>query len=223
MIEERDIAGLAGSAVRDPDGEKIGTVGQVYVDPKTGRPNWTTVKTGLFGSSESFVPLDGADVVDGDLRVRYHKDVVKDAPRIDGEGDVSEAQQDHLYSYYHRTDSGADGDSGEGAGAAAGTGTSAGTEDDARTGSDVRHDDRDRAGEDDSPDRTRDEDPARPPNGRSRDEGDSDDAGGGGIRLRKHVVTEYQTVTIPVEREEIVVEQDANAGAGTEGRSPDRS
>jgi len=39
-------------------GEKIGSIGQIYLDDSTNEPQWVTVKTGLFGSSESFVPLD---------------------------------------------------------------------------------------------------------------------------------------------------------------------
>ena len=32
------------------DGEKIGRVGEVYVDDATGQLSWVTVKTGLFGT-----------------------------------------------------------------------------------------------------------------------------------------------------------------------------
>jgi len=56
MISEQNIAGLIGATVTDTDGNKIGKVGQIFVDPTTGRPNWATVATGLFGTSESFVP-----------------------------------------------------------------------------------------------------------------------------------------------------------------------
>lgn len=44
------------------DGAKIGGVGQVYADHDTGQPNWVTVKTGLFDTRESFVPLEGVRV-----------------------------------------------------------------------------------------------------------------------------------------------------------------
>ena len=42
------------------DGEKIGSIGQLYADDDTGEPTWVTVKTGLFGTSQSFVPVEGA-------------------------------------------------------------------------------------------------------------------------------------------------------------------
>src|SRR5215217_8053631 len=40
----------------DRDGDKIGSIGDVYLDDQTGQPEWLTVKTGLFGNKESFVP-----------------------------------------------------------------------------------------------------------------------------------------------------------------------
>lgn len=46
--------------VLSSDGDKIGSVGQVYADDADGQPAWVTVKTGLFGTSESLIPLQGA-------------------------------------------------------------------------------------------------------------------------------------------------------------------
>ena len=82
------------------DGDKIGGIGQIYLDDNTGEPNWVTVKTGLFGTSESFVPLDGADLRGGDIVVKYDKATVKDAPRVDADGSISPEEEDALYSYY---------------------------------------------------------------------------------------------------------------------------
>ena len=55
MISDQNISRLLGADVIDADGDKIGSIGQIYVDPATGQPNWATVKTGFFGMSESFV------------------------------------------------------------------------------------------------------------------------------------------------------------------------
>ena len=44
----------------DPQGNKIGSVGQVDVNDETGRPDWITVNTGLFGMKENFAPLAGS-------------------------------------------------------------------------------------------------------------------------------------------------------------------
>lgn len=75
-----DSGELDGLTVYDSDGEKVGTVGRVYVDDDTGKPDWITVKTGMFGMKESFVPLAGARRVGSDLHVSHPKDRVKDAP-----------------------------------------------------------------------------------------------------------------------------------------------
>lgn len=75
-----DSGELDGLTVYDTAGEKIGNVGRVYVDDSTGRPDWITVKTGLFGMKESFVPLAGARRVGSDLHISHPKDRVKEAP-----------------------------------------------------------------------------------------------------------------------------------------------
>ncbi|WP_426715216.1 PRC-barrel domain-containing protein, partial [Campylobacter coli] len=82
------------------DRDKIGSVGQVYADDDSGQPTWVTAKTGLFGTSESFVPLDGARVEGGDVLVPYTKDQVKDAPRVDTDGHLDPAEEDRLYAHY---------------------------------------------------------------------------------------------------------------------------
>ena len=71
------------------DGEKIGSIGQLYADDDTGEPTWVTVKTGLFGTSQSFVPVEGARTQDDDLVVPYTKDHVKDAPRVEVDGHLT--------------------------------------------------------------------------------------------------------------------------------------
>ena len=91
---------LDDSTVIGTDGSEIGTVGQVYTDNETGQPSWVTVKTGWFGSKESFVPLDSA-TIDGDtIRVPYDKDMIKGAPNYDAGAPLSETDERALYSYY---------------------------------------------------------------------------------------------------------------------------
>lgn len=104
MFDRDNIRTLEGRTAYGSDGEKIGQVGQIFLDDHTDEPTWITVSTGLFGLSESFVPLQGADVDDeGNLRVAYTKDVVKDAPRVDPEGHLDSADQDELFRYYQAT------------------------------------------------------------------------------------------------------------------------
>jgi uncharacterized protein (TIGR02271 family) len=120
-----------GANVLSGDGEKIGSIGQVFVDNEAGQPSWVTVRTGLFGMSESFVPLEGARIEGNDIVVPYDKNQVKDAPRIDADRPLEPAEEDRLYQHY-RLDSGrtyTDADTADrGAGSdRAGTGDAAGT------------------------------------------------------------------------------------------------
>ena len=100
MIENNSIDAVIGSTAYDRDGDKIGKVGQVYVDPQDGHAVWASVNTGFFGTSESFVPLQDATLDSDGLRVHYEKGFVKDAPRIDVDGELSTQDQEALYDYY---------------------------------------------------------------------------------------------------------------------------
>jgi sporulation protein YlmC with PRC-barrel domain len=82
MTSGDELRSLVGSTAFDRAGEKIGTVGQVYVDDDTGQPTWVTVQTGLFGTGESFVPVEGAALGGDRVTVAYDKATVKDAPHI---------------------------------------------------------------------------------------------------------------------------------------------
>ena len=94
--------------VLSASGEKIGSVGQIYLDDQTGEPTFVTANTGLFGMSQSFVPLRGARVENGNVVVDFDKTTVKDAPRIDDDGSLSPAEEDQLYAYYGMSTANAD-------------------------------------------------------------------------------------------------------------------
>jgi uncharacterized protein (TIGR02271 family) len=186
MIDSSNLDALTGATVYDNDGDKIGSVGQVFIDPATGGAAWLTVRTGLFGTGESFVPaseatFDGSD----DVRVGYTKDFVKDAPRVDSDGELSDSDTDTLYTYY-------------------GFGSP--------TGTDTRGAGHDTSGPDTDDAITRSEEHLRV--GTERVET-------GRARLHKYVVTEQETVTVPVSHEEVRVVSEpitnANVGAALDG------
>ena len=214
MISSHDIASLIGRHVVDEEGHKVGTVGQVFVDPHTGNPNWVTVKTGLFGSSESFVPLEQAAEAEGELRIPYGKDAVKHAPRFDSDAELTHRQEEELYAYYALRDApDTDADSGS----EGGHGHRSKHEHEHEHGDhDHDHDDsqaeaNDRAGSTATP----------PPSA-----GDVETAGGatvapapvadGGLRLRRYVVTEQVTVSVPVAREEVRLEPESPTGSASD-------
>jgi sporulation protein YlmC with PRC-barrel domain len=74
-----------GRAMVDRDGDRIGSIEDIYADDQSGEPEWALVKTGLFGTKSSFVPIVQASQRDGDVQVPYDKQLVKDAPRIEAD------------------------------------------------------------------------------------------------------------------------------------------
>lgn len=91
---------LYAATVYDTDGDKIGPVGQVYLDDASQEPTWITVQTGLFGLKESFIPLSRATVDGSRITVDAQKDFVKNAPRVDPDGHLDAAEENELFAYY---------------------------------------------------------------------------------------------------------------------------
>jgi uncharacterized protein (TIGR02271 family) len=197
MIGTDTISRVIGQDVYDQSGEKIGSAAEVYLDDETGQPEWVTVRTGLFGTRESFVPIRDADLTDDGVRVPVSKDRVKDAPKIDTDGHLSPQEEQELYRYYGlgngtaQTTTQTTTGTGTDTRAAVGHDTSGPTTDDAMTLSEERLD----VG-------TRSEEVGR-------------------ARLRKYVVTENVTTTVPVSHEEVRIERepitDANVGNAMDG------
>lgn len=97
--------GWRGRKALDRAGKKLGTLEEIYLDAESSRPQWGAVKTGLFGGKLTFVPLEGARAQDDDVVLDWPEHVVKDAPRIDADGELSPEEEDRLYDHYERYDS----------------------------------------------------------------------------------------------------------------------
>ncbi|MET9612765.1 PRC and DUF2382 domain-containing protein [Kitasatospora indigofera] len=95
-IDPRD---LIGHRAVDRNGDKIGTVDEVYLDDATGEPEWAAVRTGIFGR-DAFVPLTTSEFSGEELRVPYDKSLVKDSPDFGVGQHLSPAQELQLYRYY---------------------------------------------------------------------------------------------------------------------------
>ena len=109
MLDSRDIGGLQGAPVLGRDNDKLGTVGQVFLDSETGAPNWVTVKTGLFGHKQTFVPLANARWDGEEVHVDVDRETLKEAPRIDTDEALSPHNEEALYRYYGLSDRDTDG------------------------------------------------------------------------------------------------------------------
>ncbi|QRO87874.1 DUF2382 domain-containing protein [Kytococcus sedentarius] len=194
MISKDQLRTLRDGDLYSVDGDKIGSIEEIYLDDRTNEPEWATVNTGLFGTSQSFVPLSGATVAEDGLTVQYSKDQIKDAPRVDAGEHLGVEQEQELYRYYGVDGQGAEGVATDRTDAAAGT-AAAGTAGAAGHVGD-RDDravaDRDIADRDADATMVRHEEHLNV--GTERQET-------GRARLRKYVDEEEQTVSVPVETE----------------------
>ena len=191
MFTEEEAQNLTGATAYDQGGQKIGQVATVYRDEATGEPDWLTVKTGLFGMKETFVPLALARVRgEREVELAAEKDTIASAPKIDPDGQLSQAEEEQLFSHYGlgygewRSPVGLPETSGQhmtgayGAPGAHGYDTSRPATDDAMT----RSEERMHVG-------TATEETGR-------------------VRLRKYVVTETVWQSVPVSHEEVRVERE---------------
>lgn len=202
MIDKNSLERLSDATVYDNAGDKIGKLSMMYLDNDTGEPSFATVSTGLFGTSESFVPLKGASMDGDDLRVEYSKDQVKDAPRVDADGELAPAEEARLYEHYQLDSGDARTDRTDGTVTADGdrdvhdTGVTGGTghdhdRDSGGTETVTAHEERLNVG-------TRTEETGR-------------------ARLRKYTTTETETVEVPVTKEKLVVEREDAGGTVRKG------
>jgi len=195
-----DPAQLQDATAIGSDGDKIGTVGQVYLNNDTGQAEWVTIATGLFGMKQSFAPLYGSRLNDGTLTLAVTKEVVKGAPNIDTDGPTDYDEQQTLYDYY----SGYLGQTGGQTGYA----TTGGTDYDT-TGAAGYDTTRDRTDYDTTADTTAGAVGADETITRSEEQVrvGTQPVEAGRVRIRKYIVTENVTQTVPVSREEVRVER----------------
>ncbi|WP_417366777.1 DUF2382 domain-containing protein [Glutamicibacter arilaitensis] len=195
--EQLNELSLIGGTVVGPDGQKIGKFGQVFIDDRSGEPAWATVHTGFFGLSESFIPLSEAAIAGDTLSIPYDKQTVKDAPNIEPEGRLSEAEEQELYRYYSLAWDDADQ-------AAVQPGV---PESEARTEY-SREDMREPVAGGPEASMLRSEEQLHV---------GTENVETGKVRLRKYVVTEDVTRTVPVSHEEVRLEREPVADAPAAG------
>ncbi len=204
-----EIQNWTGEDAVGPDGEKVGTFDHIYVDRETGEPTFAAIKSGLLNRNVSIVPIQGAESHDGHVHLAYDKAKVEGAPSVDADSALGEDEEAQLYEYYgisgYAQYEGPDHETlvehdrtreiAEPAPAPepepVGRDTSGPTTDDAMT----RSEEQLRVGT------------------QSREVGKA--------RLRKYIVTENVTTTVPVQREEVRIERepitDANVGDALDG------
>ena len=197
MTQFTEAYDFRGRTLVDSNGEKVGTIDDVYTDAERGQPEWALVHTGLLGTNKRLVPLRGASPNAGDVRVTVDKHAIQDSPGVEADQELSESEEQRLFEHYgvaytsegsaaapsvphaHTADDGDEtGERGDAAATPVGRDVSGPTTDDAMTRSEeeLRVDTRQRET--------------------------------GRVRLRKYVVTEHVQQTVPVRREEVRIERE---------------
>lgn len=201
MITKQQAQEMIGSTVYGSDQQKVGKVGHIFLDNQTDSPAFATVRTGMFGQRESFVPLDGADMRDGDIRVPYDSTRINEAPNVDAEaGNLSPGEERELYHHYGLSQGPSEGSPGATTGAGTGDRTAAETSRSAtNTGTGERTAGETSRSATDEEAMTRSEE---------RLHVGKESVETGRARLRKYVVTENVEQTVPVSHEEVRVERE---------------
>ncbi|MFY9932741.1 MAG: PRC and DUF2382 domain-containing protein [Streptosporangiaceae bacterium] len=205
MTTTQELQNMEGQTAVDVNGKKLGKIGQIYVDDQTSQPLWVTITTGMFGTKQSFAPLHGSRPSGDDLQLAVTKDMVTDAPGIEADGHIEDSENEALYTYYHEYLGG--------------------------TAQDTSYQDQGYAQETREDMAGRDSVQGRDTSGPTTDEAmtrseeqlhvGTEQVQAGRARLRKYVVTENVTQTVPVSHEEVRLERepvtDANRDAAMSG------
>jgi hypothetical protein len=183
------LLGWRGRTVLDRKGETIGKLGDLYLDEATDRAAYAGVRTGLFGRHESIVPLEHMTEREDDLVVPYDSELVRDAPKIDPDASLDDAEQERLARHYE------------------GTAPKTAPEEE-RDGEVETDDDHDHDHDGDGAEMIRSEEEVvtgtTAPRPTER------------VRIRKVLVTDHVKKTVPVRREEVRLETDPPPGGDVE-------
>jgi uncharacterized protein (TIGR02271 family) len=188
-----DLSKMTGADVYDGDGRSIGKIDAIYLDNETDKPEWAAVRTGLFGRHVSLVPLGRGNWDGSALTVPFDKEALKTAPHHDPGTALSEADEQDLYRHYGMSTERSADPRHDRAGepGVQGRDTSGPTTDDAMT----RSEERMRVG--------------------------TEQRESGRARLRKYIVSENVSTTVPVSHEEVTLEREpiteANRGDAMTG------
>ncbi|HEX2158819.1 MAG TPA: YsnF/AvaK domain-containing protein [Actinomycetes bacterium] len=218
MADIGTVHGWRGHTMMDRDGGLIGRIDAIYVDDRSGQPEWALVSLGAAGTTSTFVPIAQATVSGSEVRVPYDRQLVKDAPGTPLDRPLSVAEERQLFRHYgldydaSHAGTPRQGPAGTTDAALPATAREAGhdtTEPASNPGRDTRQAASGQTGDDAM---TRSEEELRVGT-QTRERGR--------VRLRKYVTTEEQQVTVPVRREEVRLEHEPPADANVDAATSD--
>ncbi len=108
MLDEGQVAELRGKTLLDVSEQEIGPVEEVFLVPGDDQPAFAAVS---FEGRRVIVPLDEADISDGQITVRYDREAIEGAPETDAEALDPELER-AVYDHYGIADADIRDDSG---------------------------------------------------------------------------------------------------------------
>lgn len=100
MADTNTYESWIGAPVYDQNNDKFGDITNIYLDDRSGQPEWLTVDPGAT-SGEKFVPIAGSKRMDDGLAVAYPESLIRDAPGIDADTAHLDADAERrLYEHY---------------------------------------------------------------------------------------------------------------------------
>jgi hypothetical protein len=100
MIAAEHIEDWRGSELRDPSGESIGKLHEVYLDVDTGTPILFATKSGLLGRHVKMIPADGAVVGPNYVRVKHDQASIESSPNADKDEPPDAVELDEIGKAY---------------------------------------------------------------------------------------------------------------------------
>lgn len=90
----------AGHDIVDPKGDKIGSIESIYYDTGVDEAAFAGVQIGLVGKKLIFVPLHGAVVAPGYVKVQVDKKLARESPSIAVDGELTRDQEASVFTHY---------------------------------------------------------------------------------------------------------------------------
>lgn len=202
----KNIKDLFNATAYDKTGEKLGSVKEVFVDEQSGQPTFVEVNHGLFGMSSSLVPLRGHDFTGEELKLAFSKDRIENAPDFDSDKPLTPEAQADIFKHYdleNAQDVTTYRDERDERAGVAGAGVAGAGVAGAGAGAHAK-DETERAAVSDNSVTNNEGEVIR---SEERLDVNKERVATGEARLRKYVVTDTETVEVPVEREEVRVER----------------
>ena len=100
MAKKHELGRLRNARVVDIHGERLGKIGEIFLNDRAQHISYVTVSLGWLRSREVYVPYSLMAVTDNAVIVQVPKAMVERAPRANGTGYLTEAQERDLDAFY---------------------------------------------------------------------------------------------------------------------------